>query len=280
MANKPIFFDETGRRAARLSLLGWATAILSTILGIAFVASILATQRIEGPQLRVRMTANNQLMRKAVDPALLKSAARLAAEARAREHLARSWRLKSAASPSRTLAAALRPLPGRPLSIGFYVNWDDTSYPALKRALPKLDWVLPSWLSLSGPDMALKITMDGKALKLVQEMRPTVPILPVLQNEDSGTWNGTGLQAIARRSRPPRDTRERRRLLSRRQQTARRGRRFRGGSPSAHTQTFKPSSRNCRPFSLRAAGLSRKRRPSTRILGHTPALPNTSITRC
>ena len=196
MANKLIFFDETGRRAARLTILGWATAILSTILGIAFVASILATQRIEGPQLPIRLTANNQLMRKAVDPALLKSAARLAAEARAREHLARSWKLKSAASPSRTLAAALRPLSGRPLSIGFYVNWDDTSYPALKRALPKLDWVLPSWLALSGPDLALKITMDAKALKLVQEMRPTVPILPVLQNEYGGTWNGTGLQEL------------------------------------------------------------------------------------
>ena len=196
MSNKPIFFDETGQRAARLSVLGWAVAILSTILGVAFVASILATQRIESPQLPIRLTANNQLARRAVDPALLKSAARLAAEARARQHLARSWRLKSAALPSRTLAAALRPLPGRPLSIGFYVNWDETSYPALKRALPKLDWVLPSWLSLSGPDMALKITMDKKALALVQEVRPTVPILPVLQNEALGTWNGTALQNL------------------------------------------------------------------------------------
>ncbi len=177
-------------------MLGWAAAVVSTILGVAFFASILASQRVEGPQLPIRLTANNQLARRALDPALLKSAARLAAEARARQQLARSWRLKSAAAPSRTLAAALRPLPDRPLSIGFYVNWDDTSYPALKRALPKLDWVLPSWLSLAGPDMTLKITMDEKALKLVQGMRPSVPILPVIQNEASGNWNGTGLQKL------------------------------------------------------------------------------------
>ena len=118
MSNKPIFFDETGQRAARLSVFGWAVAILSTILGVAFVASILATQRINGPQLPIRLTANNPLVRRAVDPALLKSAARLAAEARARQHLVRRWRLKSAAAPSRTLAAALRPLPDRPVSRG------------------------------------------------------------------------------------------------------------------------------------------------------------------
>lgn len=85
MSDKPIFFDASGRRAARLSVVGWAGAILSTILGIAFVASILAAPRVASPDLPIRMTANNALVRKAVDPDLLKSAGRLAAEARARE---------------------------------------------------------------------------------------------------------------------------------------------------------------------------------------------------
>jgi cellulose synthase/poly-beta-1,6-N-acetylglucosamine synthase-like glycosyltransferase/peptidoglycan/xylan/chitin deacetylase (PgdA/CDA1 family) len=197
MANKPIFFDETGRRAARLSILGWAGAIISTIVGIAFLASILATQEVNSPDLRIKMTANNALINRARDPALLKSAARLAAEARAREEVARHWKLRNAHQvPGRELAAALRPRTDRPLSIGFYVNWDDVSYPALKRALPKLDWVLPSWLSISGPDMALKITMDGKALRLVRGPRPEVPILPVIQNADKGNWDGPALERL------------------------------------------------------------------------------------
>ncbi|MDE2182217.1 MAG: glycosyltransferase [Alphaproteobacteria bacterium] len=195
MSDKQIFFDETGRRAARLSALGWAGAVLSTVLGIAFVASILATQRVSGPDLPVKLTANNALVRKAADPALLKSAARLAEEARAREQIARAWKLRNAREklPSRELSAILRPQAGRPITIGFYVNWDDASYPALKRALPKLDWVLPSWLELAGNDMALKITMDAKALKLVRGDRPSVAILPVIQNADQGTWDGPGL---------------------------------------------------------------------------------------
>ncbi|MDE2630740.1 MAG: glycosyltransferase [Alphaproteobacteria bacterium] len=197
MSNKPIFFDETGRRAAHLSILGWAGAILSTILGIAFVASILITQHVESPQLPYKVTANNQLERKAMDPALLKSAARLGAEARARENLARSWRTKNAhAAPGRPLSAALRPLPHRPLAIGFYVNWDDASYPDLRRALPNLDWVVPSWLSLDGTDLHLKPTLDNKALTLVRDMRPNVPILPVIQNASAGVWNGPGMQGL------------------------------------------------------------------------------------
>jgi peptidoglycan-N-acetylglucosamine deacetylase len=40
MANKPVFFDVTGRRAQRLSTLGWTAAVVSTILFIGFVASL------------------------------------------------------------------------------------------------------------------------------------------------------------------------------------------------------------------------------------------------
>jgi len=196
MANKPIFFDETGRRAARLSVLGWAGAIVSTIVGIAFLASIVATQEVTSPDLPIKMTANNALIRQAKDPALLKSATRLAAEAKAREEVAKRWKLRNAHQkvPSRELAAALRPRSDRPLAIAFYVNWDDgESYAALNRELPKIDWVLPSWLAVNGPDMSLKISMDTKALKLVRGERPNVPILPVIQNALQGNWYSTEL---------------------------------------------------------------------------------------
>jgi len=65
MADKPIFYDETGRRAARLSFLGWAGAIISTIVGIAFLVSLLATRQVTSPDLPIRLTANNPLVRQA-----------------------------------------------------------------------------------------------------------------------------------------------------------------------------------------------------------------------
>jgi Glycosyltransferases, probably involved in cell wall biogenesis len=198
MANKPIFFDETGRRAARLSRLGWAGAIISTLLGVAFLGSILVSQENVSPDLKVKLTPfNTKLERRAVDPTQLKSAARLAAEARHRQALVKGWKDRIARQhvPARDLAAALRPRTDRPLAMGFYDSSDntDTSYPALKRALSKLDWFLPSWLTLSGPDMALRTSIDQEALKLVRTERPGLPILPLVQNIADGEWDGTNL---------------------------------------------------------------------------------------
>jgi cellulose synthase/poly-beta-1,6-N-acetylglucosamine synthase-like glycosyltransferase/peptidoglycan/xylan/chitin deacetylase (PgdA/CDA1 family)/spore germination protein YaaH len=197
MSDKPIFFDETGRRAARLSLVGWAAAILSTLLGLAVMATILAAQQVKVHPLPIRLTPNNSLVRRAVDPALLKSAAQLAYEARAREKLALSWQRRNAhAAPPRDLSAALRPLPDRPRTLGFYVTWDDPSFSDLKRVLPNLDWVLPIWLSLDEPNLNLKNVLDEKALTLVRSTRPDVPILPVLQNASNSEWDGPGLAAL------------------------------------------------------------------------------------
>ena len=85
MTNKPIFFDATGRRAARLSLFGWTAAVVSTVLGIAFIASLVVAPQMEQVNFTNRLTAVHlpELEKKATDPGLLKAAARLAAEARA-----------------------------------------------------------------------------------------------------------------------------------------------------------------------------------------------------
>lgn len=200
MANKPIFFDETGRRAARLTLLGWVGAIVSTLFGIAFLASILVSQNTSSPDLKTKLTPYNPLVRRAVDPTQLKSAVRLAAEARHREALVKRWHTRQAHQklPARELSAALTPRSDRPLAMAFYDSSDasDTSYPALKRALWKIDWFLPSWLTISGPDMALTAHVDPEALKLVRTERPGLPILPLVQNIADGEWNGQGLAKL------------------------------------------------------------------------------------
>lgn len=200
MANKPIFFDETGKRAARLSRLGWAGAIVSTLLGIAFLGSILVSQETTGPDLKIKLAPYNKLERRAVDPTQLKSAARLATEARHRDFLVKRWKERQAQQklPSRELASALRPRPDRALAMGFYDSSDhtDTSYPALKRALWKLDWFLPCWLTISGPNMALHTAIDQEALKLVRTERPGLPILPLVQNVEDGDWDGEGLATV------------------------------------------------------------------------------------
>ncbi len=128
----------------------------------------------------------------AADPEALRSATRLAAELREDERDL-YHRPQARVIERRALPAALARPEGRPLSIGFYVSWDDNSYPALKRALPRLDWVVPSWLSFQGPDLTLNAAVDARVLDYIQDKKPDTAILPMIQNAAGGQWDGTGL---------------------------------------------------------------------------------------
>src|SRR6185369_6645240 len=92
-------------------------------------------------------------------------------------------------------ATGILPIPGqatsgRPIAVGFYVNWDFSSYTSLKQNIDQLDWVVPEWIRLSGEDQdPLVLDIDGKALDLVHQRRPEMPILPLVQNYKNEQWN-------------------------------------------------------------------------------------------
>lgn len=202
--HKPIFFDATGRRAVQISVIGWTAAVLSTLIGIAFLASIVAVPRFEALKLPGQLSAvpptksaSAELEKKAKSPGLLRSAAHLAAEARARrEKLAREKQHRLERARGANMAAILEPQDGRPLSIAFYPTWGSTNFASLQRALPKLDWVIPTWLNLRGQDMTLGSAFDRHVNDYIRETKPGTAILPTLQNAEGGKWNGTGLAKL------------------------------------------------------------------------------------
>ena len=53
-------------------------------------------------------------------------------------------------SPKQFLAAR-RLGEARPLTVGFYVTWDDFSFASLEAQIAKLDWMVPSWLEAHRP---------------------------------------------------------------------------------------------------------------------------------
>src|SRR5690242_13220950 len=124
MSDKPIFYDATGRRAFGASVAGWTAGIFSLILGAAFVVTM-----INVPALRTKtpyhFTAISiaDLEKAAKAPGLIRSAARLGAEARAH----REARILAARNErhqhGRPLGAMLKPQGDRPLSIAFLPNW-------------------------------------------------------------------------------------------------------------------------------------------------------------
>src|SRR6185295_10174839 len=98
MSDKPVFFDASGRRAVRVSLVGWTAVVVSLALGAAFAASLVVAPQVTQLRLPGRLTATPTLEKKALAPGLLRSAARLATEAqmrrreRARLRMAREQR--------------------------------------------------------------------------------------------------------------------------------------------------------------------------------------------
>lgn len=198
MQKKPIFFDPSGRRASHVSHVALLAGVISTLFVVGCAISLFIGPNMSGLHIGEHARTRHALANvKAAAPELLKPAAKLAAEVRARQkqlHEPRTHASKPAAThvppPSMDKPA------GRPLAIGFYVNWDDTSYASLKRSLPQLDWVIPSWMSLSGKDMALHTSVDAKALNLIRKEKPSTPILPLLQNAQDANWDGPGLARV------------------------------------------------------------------------------------
>jgi len=198
MSEKPVFFDASGRRSARVSLAGRVGAVIALLVGAVFIASLLIEPHTASPNLPGRLSAvrDAELARQAVDPGLLKAAARLAAEVRAeRAALARDWKQKGAALTT-VPHGPLRPHSDRPLTIGFYLSTDDLSYPDLKREGAKLDWFVPAWLNLSEPTLSLVQHVDHRALTAIADTNPNMAILPLVQNASNAVWDGAGLAKL------------------------------------------------------------------------------------
>jgi len=93
------------------------------------------------------------------------------------------------------------PHPGPTELIGFYVNWDDTSFTSLKENLGRIDKLVPEWLHLASADGTIVPDEPAKqkqALALIHARRPDLPITPLVNNFDSPSmeWQGAKLGAM------------------------------------------------------------------------------------
>jgi cellulose synthase/poly-beta-1,6-N-acetylglucosamine synthase-like glycosyltransferase/spore germination protein YaaH len=82
--------------------------------------------------------------------------------------------------------------------IGFFVNWDDNSLTSLKQNISHLDQLVPEWLHLTDGSGAISIddpVRQQEVLTFVQQTRPTLPIVPLINNFNADTqeWDGNTL---------------------------------------------------------------------------------------
>lgn len=192
-----VFRDQSGSRWKQISFFGKIILFISICTTVIFFTDLSNTPEIGSVKLghaEERMLTALPSEDVAV-PSLLLPAANLAAQLRSLERNI-WWAAHTGAARIAQLNQRAKPANGahaKPLSIGFYVNWDDRSFTSLKAHIADLDWVIPSWLTMTGADMTLSADVDAKGLALMRGARPTMPILPMLQNSIDGKWEGDNL---------------------------------------------------------------------------------------
>ena len=199
---RPVFFDPERKRWPRLRfgiLVSW---LALSLLLCALVVSVLVSPALPS----LSLPGASFLPRGAhAIPSLVKppetirhlnrrERALRAAEIRLRREQDRSLRL--------ALAKARRPVrstAGTPLTIGFFVNWDDSSMSSLRENLDKLDMVIAEWLHLEGEDGTLREddpVRQSQATRYIRSHRPGTAIVPLVNNWSGTQWEGARLARV------------------------------------------------------------------------------------
>ncbi len=194
----PVFYDPAGRRWRRVRRTYLALAVVVTAVAAVFIASVLTNPTL--PSFNLRPVAGlpraqdlkPKLPALPITPPDLKLKKAQAELQHARE---KTKRVPASQKPQQM---AIEPPPSipppaipknKPIAIGFYINWDESSYASLKRNLDHLDWVVPQWVHLQDGASPIAIEMDVPALNLIRQTRPQIRIVPMVQNLIDETWD-------------------------------------------------------------------------------------------
>ncbi len=200
-ADSPVFYDPAGRRWKRVRRTWMALGIVVTSLTAVLVASVLVNPAL--PSFNIRPVASlphsADIKPKELPAPANPSQQKLKkAQAELQHALAAAPRVVPAKRRSQTPVVLPPSVPApvvpssRPLSIGFYINWDESSYESLKRNLDHLDWVIAEWSHLQAATNGaspLATDVDAPALNWIRQTRPQVQVIPMIQNLIDEKWN-------------------------------------------------------------------------------------------
>lgn len=86
--------------------------------------------------------------------------------------------------------------PTRPLSVGFYVSWDESSRVSLTQHIDQLDVVSPQWIALDGSAGSVSVTSDPQAEAIIAGAKNDPSVLPMVHNAHDGISDGPLADAL------------------------------------------------------------------------------------
>ncbi len=189
---QPIFFDPAQKRWPRFRRGLFAAALVFTILFGAFIATVLVNPVLPALKLpQSSLLPHGGHLAPPAPPAPPRVPGRRFAEAKRR--------LQAQQRRRPEVLRARMPEFGQPMTIGFFVNWDDSSMTSLRENLASFDMVVPEWLHLL--DGAGAVTLDDPdrqriVARFIAERRPDLKIMPLINNFDGQDWRGQVVAAV------------------------------------------------------------------------------------
>ncbi len=169
-----IFHDPTGLRSKRASLTFGLLIALAALLIASFFATLAFAPRL--PALILQ------------DPRVLTSLHQETVHRLKRNRLA--WTHIPHPRGATTTSSL------RPLSVGFYVSWDESSRESLARHIDQLDVVAPQWIALKGSAGDIAVAPDARAEAIIASAKHPPALLPVVHNAENSVWNGAAADAV------------------------------------------------------------------------------------
>lgn len=174
MASKPVFYDPKQTRRRRTRQITVLTVMVTASLLVLFSLSILEAPIL--PDL-ILPTTSHGMHAAAISPTRRKTVPR-----------------------KRKLFSLSRPGVGRaqPLRAAFYVNWDPTSFTALRAHYKEIGLLIPEWLHMTTPDGRMHMEADAPVLNWLHSENIDMPVMPMLSNFDtaSNLWRSRELAAF------------------------------------------------------------------------------------
>ena len=189
MDDRQVFHDPTGRRRKRFKL----AVGLFLLLNLFTAAALFATIRVLPAQPPLPVALEHGVAQPVPKPTLLGRATKRMDEAIGRLLGTRPPTPRQV-GPRKAIAAATAM--NRPLYVGFYVPWDESSTFSLQRHIGDLDWLAPVWVTVTGPRHEFNVIPDrnGRAVINAAVRRPL--LLPVVQNFSNGLVDQPGVQSL------------------------------------------------------------------------------------